>query len=116
MKALLWTQQLWSVATQQALHVAMENPVGVLSKWRAASQYIQPWQYGHKEMKKTGLWLTAGLPLLQPTEVLTPPEPGTPEYKEWQKVWNMPPSPDRGKLRSRFFEGVAKAMAEQWSW
>ena len=117
LRALKWTQRLFRAARQKALHVALENPVGVLSSmWRPPEQYIQPWQYGHPEMKKTGLWLTPGIPLLQPTKVLTPPEPGTPEHYSWQKVWTMSPGPDRAKERSRFFPGVAKAMAEQWSW
>jgi len=115
--ALDWTEKLWRAATQQSLHVAFENPVGVLAdRLGKPGQYIQPWQFGHPEMKKTGLWLTAGLPYLQPTEILAPPEPGTPEYYEWQRVWRMPPGPNRGKERSRFFPGIAKAMAEQWSW
>ena len=116
-EAIEWTRRLFRAARQKSLHVALENPVGVLSSvWRPPEQYIQPWQYGHPEFKKTGLWLTPGLPLLQPTRVITPPDPSSQEYRDWQKVWNMAPSPDRGKLRSRFFEGIAKAMAEQWSW
>ena len=117
LESIEWTKRLFRAARQKSLHVAIENPVGVLSSaWRTPEQYIQPWQFGHPEFKKTGLWLTPGLPLLQPTEVLTPPSPGTPEYREWEKVWRMPPGPDRAKERSRFFTGVAKAMAEQWSW
>lgn len=116
-EAIEWTSRLWNAAIQKSLWVAFENPVGVLSSaWRKPDQYIQPWHFGHKEMKKTGLWLTPGLPLLQPTDIITPPDPDTPEYMEWQKVWRMAPGPDRGKLRSRFFEGIAKAMAEQWPW
>ncbi|TFH50135.1 MAG: DNA cytosine methyltransferase [Lysobacterales bacterium] len=114
--ALKWTRKLWEAATQQSLHVAFENPVGVLNDdLGKPRQYIQPWQYGHPEFKKTGLWMTPGLPDLQPTEILTPPEPGTPDYYEWQRVWRMCPGPNRGKERSRFFTGIAKAMAGQWS-
>ncbi len=116
-EAIEWTSRLWAAATQKSLYVAFENPVGVLSSvWRKPDQYIQPWEYGHHEFKKTGLWLNGGLPLLQPSRIITPPDPGTPEYMSWQKVWRMSPGPDRGKLRSRFFEGIAKAMADQWSW
>jgi hypothetical protein len=113
--ALEWTTKLFEKCARRSLHVCMENPVGVLStNWRPASQYIQPHEYGHKEFKKTGLWLTPGLPLLQPRNALVPPRQGTPEHLEWQRVHNMFPTEDRGKLRSRFFEGVADAMAEQW--
>ena len=115
--ALEWTSKLWQAATQQCLHVAFENPVGVLADALGKPrQYIQPWQFGHPEMKKTGLWLTPGLSDLQPTKILTPPKPGTSEYYEWQRVWRMSPGPNRGKERSRFFPGIAKAMAEQWTW
>jgi len=116
-QSLEWTKKLWDTARQKSLHVAFENPVGVISDAIGkCRQYIQPWQYGHREFKKTGLWLTPGLPLLQPTRIIMPPEPGTQEYLDWQRVWRMAPGPDRAKERSRFFPGIAKAMAEQWSW
>lgn len=116
-EALKWTSGLYEAACLNSLHVAFENPVGVLSsQWRPPDQYIQPYQFGHKEMKKTGLWLTAGLPLLQPTDVLTPPSPYDADYYEWQRVWRMAPGPNRSKDRSRFYTGIADAMAEQWSW
>ena len=84
---------------------AIENPVGVLStQWRKPTQYVQPWQFGHGETKKTGLWLN-GLPKLTPTDVV--------EGRE-QKVWKMGPSPDRWKLRSATYAGIAQAMADQW--
>lgn len=115
-EAIEWTALLWNMAIQKSLRVCMENPVGVLSSlWRPPDQYIQPWEFGHKEMKKTGLWLQ-NLPLLQPTEVLTPPPADSPEYYEWQRVWRMAPGEARSKERSRFFTGIAKAMVEQWSW
>jgi hypothetical protein len=60
--------------------------------------------------------MTPGVPDLQPRNALTPPEPGTQRYKDWQRVWNMPPSPTRGKDRSKFFKPVAEAMVEQWQW
>ena len=117
LEALRWTNKLWEAAKQQSLHVVFENPVGVLNNTIGKPrQYIQPWQYGHQEFKKTGLWMTPGVPDLVPSQILTPPEPGTPEYYEWQRVWRMPPGPNRGKERSRFFTGIGKAMAEQWSW
>jgi hypothetical protein len=85
--------------------VAIENPIGVMStKWRKPDQIIQPWMFGHEESKATCLWLK-GLPKLQPTRIMA---------KREQKVWRMAPSPDRARLRSKTYEGIAEAMAEQW--
>ena len=85
---------------------AIENPIGVMSTlYRKPDQIIQPWQFGHGETKSTCLWLN-GLPKLKPTEVV--------EGRE-QRIWKMPPSKDRAKLRSKTYEGIAKAMANQWS-
>ncbi len=55
------------------------------------------------------------LPLLEATDMLPLPTDER-EWLEWQKVWRCPPGPERGKIRSRFFEGIGKAMADQWSW
>lgn len=79
-----------------------------------APQMVQPWWFGHPEYKATGLYLR-GLPPLVETERLSEPQPGSSEWKRWHRVWRMPPSADRGKERSRFFPGLANAMAEQWS-
>ena len=76
-------------------------------------QFIQPWQFGHKEMKATGLELI-NLPDLVPTNVVGPPPADAEERRKWQVVWLMGPGPDREKLRSRTYEGVAEAMASQW--
>lgn len=85
--------------------VAVENPVSVMSRiFRKPDQIIQPWQFGHGETKATCLWLR-GLPPLQPTEIVEGREP---------KMWRMPPGPDRGRERSRTYQGIANAMAEQW--
>jgi site-specific DNA-cytosine methylase len=85
--------------------IALENPVGILtSAIRPPDQYIQPWQFGHGETKKTGLWLK-GLPLLTPTKVV--------EGRE-ARVHRMNPGPDRWKERSRTLPGIAAAMAAQW--
>lgn len=86
--------------------IAIENPVGIMStKYRKPDQIIQPWQYGHGETKATCLWLK-GLPMLQPTEIVDGRE---------QRVWKMPPSKNRAKMRSKTFPGIAKAMADQWA-
>ena len=85
--------------------IAVENPVGIMSTcYRKPDQIIQPWQFGHGETKATCLWLK-NLPLLQPTDIVNERE---------HKVWRMPPSADRAKLRSKTYTGVAQAMAEQW--
>ena len=100
-----WTRRLWDLCVMMTSKVCFENPVSTLSKvMPVKAQYIQPWQFGHGETKKTGLWLH-NLPELQPTNIV--------EGRE-QRIWKMPPSPDRGKERSRFYPGIAKAMADQW--
>ena len=94
--------------------IALENPISVISsKIRKPDQIIQPWQFGHPETKATCLWLK-GLQLLGETAnvydhmmTLTP--------QERNRVHRMPPGPDRWKLRSTTFTGIAAAMAEQWS-
>jgi len=86
-------------------NIALENPISVISsKIRKPDQIIQPWQFGHGETKATCLWLK-NLPKLEPTNIV--------EGRE-NKIHNMPPSKDRGKLRSKTFQGIADAMAEQW--
>ena len=86
--------------------VAIENPVCIMSSlYRKPDQIIHPWQYGHGETKATCLWLK-GLPLLQPTNIV--------EGRE-ARIHRMPPSPDRWKERSRTYDGIAKAMSEQWN-
>lgn len=74
---------------------------------------VQPWWFGAPAFKATG-WYLAGLPALTPTARLDPPRPGTPEHKRWSAVHRAPPGPNRWKLRSRTFEGMAEAAARQW--
>lgn len=107
LEAVKWTQRLWDIATSVCDKVALENPVGVLNSMGdfPKPQYIQPWQFGHGECKKTGFWLH-GLPELTPTDIV--------EGRE-QNIWKMPPSEDRGKLRSKTYLGIAKAIAQQWT-
>lgn len=86
-------------------HIAIENPVCIMSSlWRKPDQTIQPWQFGHGETKATCLWLK-NLPTLKPTTVVDGRE---------QRVHKLPPSPDRWKIRSKTYDGIARAMAEQW--
>lgn len=85
--------------------IALENPISIISSQiRKPDQIIQPWQFGHGETKATCLWLQ-NLPKLQPTNIV--------EGRE-QRIWKIPPGPDRWKERSRTFEGIAQAMANQW--
>ncbi len=90
-------------------HIAVENPIphkyALEIIGQKYDQKIQPWQFGHGETKATCLWLR-GLPLLEPTNIV--------EGRE-QRLWKLPPSKDRWKLRAKTFEGIAEAMATQWS-
>jgi hypothetical protein len=86
--------------------IAIENPVSIISSHiRKPDQVIQPWQFGHGEVKATCLWLK-NLPPLRPTNVV--------EGRE-ARIHRLPPSPDRWKLRSATYPGIATAMATQWS-
>lgn len=85
--------------------ICLENPISIISsKIRKPDQIIQPWMFGHGEVKATCLWLK-GLPLLKPTDIVDGRE---------AKVHRMAPGPNRGKDRSRTLPGIAKAMADQW--
>lgn len=101
-EALEFVQQLLDAPIP---HISLENPVSIIStKIRKPDQIIQPWQFGHGETKATCLWLK-NLPKLVPTKVVDGRE---------NRVHREPPGPDRWKARSRTYEGIAKAMAEQW--
>lgn len=85
--------------------IALENPVSIIStQIRKPDQIIQPWQFGHGETKATCLWLK-NLPLLCPTNVVEGRAP---------RIHHMPPSPNRSRERSKTYEGIAAAMADQW--
>ena len=85
--------------------VALENPISIISTHiRKLDQIIQPWQFGHGEVKSTCLWLS-NLPKLIPTNIVQGRE---------TKILNMAPTHDRGRKRSITYTGIAKAMAEQW--
>lgn len=75
---------------------------------------IQPWWFGEPCFKATGFELHGGWKPLVPTNMLTPPKPGTEEHKKWSWVHRASPGPDRWKERSRTLPGVAMAMATQW--
>lgn len=98
--------------------VAVENPVGIMSTiYRKPDQIIQPYWFGEEAQKGTCLWLF-GLPKLTPTNIVGKGEMwvnknnGKKRGAKW--TMSLPPSPDRWKIRSRTFQGIANAMAEQW--
>jgi hypothetical protein len=96
--------------------IAIENPI--MHKYAKQivgvdqSQVIQPWMFGHTEQKATCLWLK-NLPLLVPTnDVKAEMKKLTPQ--ERQRLHYLPPSEDRWKIRSKTYDGIAEAMANQW--
>ena len=94
--------------------VAIENPVGIMSTlWRKPDQIIHPWMFGHTEQKATCLWLK-GLPLLTETNNVKSEMLELPQNKR-ERLHYLSPGPDRAKLRSKTFRGIAAAMAAQWS-
>lgn len=103
---MLWASRLFrDLLNAPIKYIAVENPIphkyAALPKY---SQIIQPWQFGHGETKATCLWLK-NLPLLQPTKIV--------EGRE-QRIWKLPPTADRQRIRSKTFTGIAEAMANQW--
>jgi site-specific DNA-cytosine methylase len=94
--------------------ICVENPIGIIStKIRKPDQIIQPWQYGHPESKSTCLWLK-GLPLLKPSNILEIPPSGRWDNQTPSGQNKLGPSPTRWMDRSRSYEGIAEAMAQQW--
>lgn len=94
-----------SLAQANVKKICIENPVGIMSTlYRKPDQIIEPWQFGHDERKMTCLWLK-NLPPLKPTLF----KPGFES-----RIHKMPPSKDRGILRSETYQGIADAMADQW--
>lgn len=106
------------LASRNIPRIAIENPIGVLStKWRKPDQIIQPYQFGHDASKATCLWLK-NLPPLESTNYIEP------RIVDGKKRWanqtdsgqnKLGPSPDRWKMRSITYAGIANAMAQQWS-
>ena len=110
----IWTEMFWELCKRKAKRVCFENPVGVLGKLTnlPKAKYIQPYQFGHMEQKKTGLWLYNLPPLITTKDVkeqmmLLP-------KSERERIHYLPPSADRWKIRSTTFKGIAEAMVEQW--
>jgi hypothetical protein len=109
-----WTEYLWELCKRKGNGVALENPVGVLARLTSIpkANYVQPYQFGHMEQKKTGLHLHNLSPLRETHNV----------YEEMMKLPKnvrerlhyLPPSADRWKIRSTTYAGIAAAMAQQW--
>ena len=106
--------RLWNAPVGR---IAIENPImhkyaRRLTGAGKSTQIVQPWMFGHTEQKATGLWLKGLMPLRETSnvkkEMLELPK------KQQQRLFYLPPSPDRWKLRSTTFQGVADAMATQW--
>ena len=96
---------VWMLMSTTIPKWCIENPISIISsRIRKPDQIIQPWQFGHGETKATCLWLN-NLPRLKPTNIV--------EGRE-ARIHRMPPSENRGRERSRTYEGIAKAMAGQW--
>ena len=105
-KAIDFWLKLWNAPIEMK---AFENPQPlqyVMDRVGRYSQKIQPWQFGDPETKGVCLWLD-NLPPLVPTHYEKP-------ATITARVWRMPPGPDRQKERSRFFPGIANAIATQW--
>lgn len=104
------------IASTDIARTAIENPRGLPERtYRRADQIIQPWQFGHTESKATCLWLK-GLPLLRPTQIVEHTRQWVGgRWRTWTDTcthgWNVE---KRRKHRSRTFQGIADAMAEQW--
>lgn len=98
-------------------HVAIENPIGIMSRlYRKPDQIVQPWQFGHPFSKSTCLWLK-GLPKLVHAEVIEKPTSGweNQSFTKDGRYGGFNGKFNDSKTRSKTFEGIAKAMATQWS-
>lgn len=107
LEAIGWTVRLWNTAKRHArVGCVLENPTSVIFGYLDGRlQYIQPYEHGHGETKKTGLMLHA-LPALVPSDLVAGRE---------QRIWKMAPGPNRSRDRSETYQGIADAMAQQWS-
>ena len=103
--SIAWTVDLWELAKKHCPRVVLENPVSVIfSHLNAPVCYVQPWEHGHGETKRTGFALH-NVPRIEPTDPV--------EGRE-QRVWKMAPGPNRKRDRSKTFPGIAQAMVKFW--
>jgi len=114
LKSVAWTVSFWELSKRKGRRVAFENPVGVLHRLGGLpkANYVQPYEFGHLEQKKTGLHLH-NLPPLTPTNDVREEMMKFPKNVR-ERLHYLPPSPDRWKIRSTTYEGIANAMAAQW--
>lgn len=110
-----------SLANSDIDHIAIENPIGIMStRFRKPDQIVQPYHFGDKASKATCLWLK-GLPLLEPTDIVEKGEfiefGSGKKLAKWYSdaLTKTKTSEDRRRLRSKTFQGFAKALTEQWS-
>ena len=99
-----WTLKLWNLAKKHSKHAALENPVSVIFKHIPNVFYLQPYEHGHGETKKTGFALH-NLNPIKPSNIV--------EGRE-QRIWKMPPGVNRKRDRSETYPGIAKAIVAQW--
>lgn len=113
--AAYWTRQLWLACRTICRKVCFENPPGVLRAMAGLPepQWVQPYEHGHMEQKRTGLYKTASLPDIEPTEWVYAEMMKLP-VAEREKVFHMGPSETRWMDRARTYPGIARALAEQW--
>ena len=106
--------EFWDLAKTKASKVCFENPVGVLHRLGGIvkASYVQPYEFGHLEQKKTGLHLYNLDPLVPTNNVYN--EMMELPKNQRERIFHLPPSKDRWKIRSTTFKGIAEAMANQW--
>jgi hypothetical protein len=115
-EAIKWTEKLWFDLISVCDKVCIENPQGVLSTQSVmgkATQYIQPYEFGDRSRKKTGLWLY-GLPKLKPTNIVDPIIVYNKDGSSFSEDYQRCKTTLRGKKRSVTYQGIANAMAAQW--
>lgn len=121
-EAAKWTENLWFDTIRVCDRVCFENPVGVLPTMTKMPkpQYVQPYEFGHPETKKTGLFLH-GLPDLQPTNIVEPEFIIAKDGRKYSRIHYLTQLSaqkhygcDRSTARSKTYTGIAKAIADQW--
>lgn len=114
LKSAEWTESFWNLAKRKAKKVVFENPVGVLTRLTSMPKphYVQPYQFGHMEQKKTGLFLHGVNPLAETNNVYD--EMMKLPRNQRERIHYLPPSANRWKIRSTTYQGIADAMAAQW--
>lgn len=111
MDAIEFAKKIWASKIPK---LVIENPIGLLSRWKKPSQIVEPWMFGDEYKKPTCLWIR-GLPLLTPTNIVGQGDIViTKSGKKIPKWYSSANLKERGATRSVTFDGIAKAMADQW--